>query len=69
MRKLPAGISFEEAAMENAIRKKVVALGKFECFVNEWGVDDKVMEKLRARGAMFEVFITGEGVKIGDGPE
>lgn len=69
VRKLPAGISFEEAARENAIRKKVVALGKFECFVNEWGVDEKVMEKLRARGAMFEVFITGEGVKIGDGPE
>lgn len=69
MRKLPAGISLEDAMRENDIRKKVVALGKFECFVNEWGIDEKVMQRLRARGAMFEIFITKEGVKIGDGPE
>ena len=69
VRKLPAGISLEDAMRENDIRKKVVALGKFECFVNEWGIDEKVMERLRARGAMFEIFITKEGVKVGDGPE
>lgn len=69
VRKLPAEISLEDTMRENEIRRKVVALGKFECFVNEWGIEEKVMEKLRVRGAMFDVFITKEGVKVGDGPE
>ncbi|KAI5367485.1 Putative DNA repair protein XRCC2 [Septoria linicola] len=69
IRKLPIEISVEDALREEESRRKVVGLGRFECFVNEWGVEEKVLQKLRAKGAMFEVFITAEGIKVGDGPE
>ncbi|CAK1357129.1 uncharacterized protein RHO25_008722 [Cercospora beticola] len=69
VRKLPIEVTVEDALQEESNRRKVTDQGKFECFVNEWGVDDKVMDRLRAKGALFEVFITGEGIKVGDGPE
>ncbi|KAF2215938.1 hypothetical protein CERZMDRAFT_34785 [Cercospora zeae-maydis SCOH1-5] len=69
VRKLPIEVTVEDALREEAGRRKITDQGRFECFVNEWGVEEKVMDKLRMKGALFEVFITGEGIKIGDGPE
>lgn len=62
VRKLPVEISVEDALRESETRRKVVDKGKVECFVNEFGVDESVMQKLRAVGAGFDVYITVEGI-------
>lgn len=69
VRSLPFEVTVEEALRETEMRQKVVALGKFECFVNEWGLEERVRQKLREKGDMFEFFVTEEGVRVGDGPE
>ncbi|KAM3425080.1 hypothetical protein BST61_g7047 [Cercospora zeina] len=69
VRKLPIEVTVEDALREEASRRKHTDEGRFECFVNEWGIEEKVMDKLRVKGALFEVFVTGEGIKVGDGPE
>ncbi|KXT05207.1 hypothetical protein AC578_8371 [Pseudocercospora eumusae] len=69
IRSLPAEVTVEDAIQETEMRQKVVAQGKFECFVNEWGLDERTLQNLREKGNMFDFFVTSQGIKIGDGPE
>ncbi|CAK3757481.1 Hypothetical predicted protein [Lecanosticta acicola] len=64
VRKLPVEISVEEAKQESEQRQKVVEQGRFECFVNEWGLDERTLEKLRSA---FEFYVSEDGVKIENG--
>jgi DNA-repair protein XRCC2 len=54
----------EEARRESVARQKAVAEGRFECFVNEFGVEERVLQRLRVGGAGFDVMITEEGVSL-----
>ncbi|KAF2169935.1 hypothetical protein M409DRAFT_19552 [Zasmidium cellare ATCC 36951] len=62
VRKLPVEIGVEEALREGEMRQKVVELGRFECFVNEWGLDERSMQRFQANGGGFEFRIRGDGV-------
>lgn len=62
VRKLPVEISVEDALRESETRQKVVEKGKVECFVNEFGVEEGVLQNLRKGGAGFDFFITEDGV-------
>lgn len=64
MRKLPVEIGLEEALRESEMRQKVVEQGKFECFVNEWGLDERTMKVLQSKGAGFGFRILREGVHL-----
>lgn len=64
VRKLPVEISVEDALRESEARQKVVEKGKVECFVNESGVEGRMLQKLRARGAGFDFYITADGVNL-----
>lgn len=66
VRKLPVEMSVEDALRETESRQKVVEKGKAECFVNEFGVEESVMQILRASGAGFDFYITEGGVEMGD---
>lgn len=66
VRKLPVEISVEEAVRESEIRQKVVEQGRFECFINEWGLEERVLRNLQDGRMTFEFFITGEGVKVSE---
>ena len=63
VRKLPVEISLEEARQESEQRQRVVEQGRFECFVNEWGVDERTLRTLRSG---LEFYVTQEGVRIED---
>lgn len=69
IRKLPADLNFEEVQRESEMQRRVIEKGKFEIFVNEWNLEERSLQRLREKGAMFDFFITDEGVKVGDGPE
>jgi len=62
VRKLPSGISVEEALREASDRQKAVEEGKFEAMVNEWGLDERTLQKLQRQGAGFSFRITDDGV-------
>ncbi|KJX98862.1 rad51 family DNA repair protein [Zymoseptoria brevis] len=64
VRKLPVQISVEEAKRESETRQQVVREGKFECFVDEFGVEERVLQRLRVDGAGFDFRITAEGVVL-----
>ncbi|KAK4539638.1 hypothetical protein LTR36_010464 [Oleoguttula mirabilis] len=62
VRKFPAGISIEEARREAADRQTAVEEGKCEAIVNEWGVDERTLQKLQSVGAGFGFRIRDEGL-------
>ncbi|KAK5168065.1 uncharacterized protein LTR77_006633 [Saxophila tyrrhenica] len=64
VRKFPPGISLEQAMREGPSRQKAVEDGKFECFVNEWEVDDKLSRALKDRGGGFGFAIKDGGMTI-----
>ncbi|KAK4627314.1 hypothetical protein CLAFUW4_04423 [Fulvia fulva] len=65
VRKLPVGITVEQAQREDEARRKVVEKGKFEVFVNEWGVDEAVLRKLREKELDgFEVYVNKVGLQL-----
>jgi DNA-repair protein XRCC2 len=64
VRKLPVQMSVEEARREAEARQKVVDDGKFECFVDEFGVEETVLQRLRVGGAGFDFRIMGDGVSL-----
>lgn len=66
VRKLPMEISVVEATRESQLRQKVVDVGKFECFVNEWGLEERIVRKLQEGRTGFEFFVTAEGVRIAE---
>lgn len=63
IRKFPRGISVEQALREASDRQKAVEEGKFECFVNEWGLDERT---LRGIGGGFGFRIRSEGIVVGE---
>lgn len=67
VRKLPVEISVQDALRESETRQEVVQKGKVECFVNEFGMEESVMQKLRAVGAGFDLYVTGDGVSLDAG--
>ncbi|KAK0252030.1 hypothetical protein LTR91_001788 [Friedmanniomyces endolithicus] len=72
VRKLPAGISLEEAAREAVDRQQAVEAGKYSCVVNEWGLDERVLSKLQrpGEGGMgFGFRIEEEGLRVDGGDE
>ena len=66
VRKFPPGIGIEQAQREAEDRQKAVDEAKFECTVNDWGVDERVLRKLQAAGSRFIFQINAQGVVIDD---
>ncbi|KAH9836029.1 Rad51 family DNA repair protein [Teratosphaeria destructans] len=66
VRKFPVGISIEEAQREAESRQKAVEEGRFECMVNEWGLDERLLQKLQRAGAGFSFTIKDVGLLVGD---
>lgn len=66
VRKLPMEIGVEDALRESENRQKVVEHGRFECFVNEWGLEERALQRLHSGRTGFELSITEEGVKTAD---
>ena len=64
VRKLPLSISVQEALREAENRQKAVVEGKFECFVNEWGVDGRMLQALQRLGVGFGFGIVEEGLLV-----
>ena len=54
-------MSIEEALREAEARQKAVEEGRFECFVNEWGLDERTLQRLSRSGTGT----TGFGFRIG----
>lgn len=66
VKKFPPWISVKGALREAADRLKAVEQARFECVVNEWGIDERTLRKLQSAGGGFEFRITDEGVKMVD---
>ena len=47
---------------EAADRQKAVDAGTFECYVNEWNVDERTLQAVQNVGAGFGFGITSEGL-------
>lgn len=65
VRKLPVEIGVEEALRESEMRQKVVEQGSFECYVNEWGLDERTMQEFQSNGAGFEYRVLEDGAHFG----
>ncbi|KAI7265233.1 hypothetical protein KC345_g8533 [Hortaea werneckii] len=66
VRKFPVGMSITEALREADARQTAMEEGRFECFVNEWGMDERTVERLSRSGGGA----MGWGFRIGaDGME
>jgi DNA-repair protein XRCC2 len=59
VRKFPPGLSLEGALREAAVRQKAVEEGKFECFVNEWGLEERLLRRLNGGGFGFRIVDDG----------
>ena len=66
VRKFPVGMSVQEALREAEARQRAVEEGRFECLVNEWGMDERTVERLsRSEGGMgFGFRIRADGVEV-----
>jgi len=64
VRRLPAHISVREALREAGDRQRAVDEGKFERVVNQWGLDPRTLERVRAAGEGFGFRITVAGLAI-----
>lgn len=64
VRNIPSGLSTEEAARETADRMKIVALARFECVVNEYGLDPRVVQALYAAEDGFYFQIKANGLTM-----
>ncbi|RMY17298.1 hypothetical protein D0867_06131 [Hortaea werneckii] len=62
VRKFPVGMSIEEAVREAEDRQRAVEEGRFECFVNEWGVEERTLQRLSRSGTGT----MGFGFRIGE---
>lgn len=67
VKKFPPLISVEGALREAADRLKAVEESRYECVVNEWGINERTLRKLHSVGGGFEFRITDEGVVMIDG--
>lgn len=66
VRKLPIEVTVEEALRETVSRQKVVEQGKFQCFVNEWRIDERRLQKMQSEGVILGLSITLDELKISD---
>lgn len=57
-------ISVEGAMREADDRLKAVEEGRFECFVNEWGVDERTLRRMHGIGSGFEFKIQEDGMIV-----
>ncbi|KAI7082143.1 hypothetical protein KC356_g8616 [Hortaea werneckii] len=66
VRKFPVGMSIAEALREAEARQRAVEEGRFECIVNEWGMDERTVERLsRSKEGMGFGFRKGaDGVEV-----
>ncbi|KAK3709113.1 hypothetical protein LTR37_011092 [Vermiconidia calcicola] len=64
VRKFPPGISLEQALRESGDRQKAVGEAKFECFVNEWGLDERTLQALQRVGGGFGFRVKEDGVRM-----
>ncbi|KAI6854033.1 hypothetical protein KC343_g9627 [Hortaea werneckii] len=67
VRKFPVGMSIAEALCEADARQRAVDEGRFECVVNEWGMDERMVERVSrsGRGGMGWGFRVGaEGTEV-----
>lgn len=62
VKKFPPMISVEGAMREANDRLKAVEEGKLECFVNEWGVDERTLRRMYGVGAGFEFRVSDGGL-------
>lgn len=60
--KFPVGITVTNALREAGDRQKVVDEGRFECFVNEWGMEERGLSGVGRSG--FAFIIGAEGVML-----
>lgn len=66
IRRFPAGISVDEARREAGDRQRAVDAGKFECVLNQWGIEEGMVRGLRDEEKGFGFRITPEGVMMGE---
>ncbi|KAK4552635.1 hypothetical protein LTR86_010279 [Recurvomyces mirabilis] len=64
VRRFPAGISIEEALREAPDRRKAVEDGKFECVINAWGIEERLLAKLQKDDAGIGFRILHEGLVL-----
>ncbi|EMC92394.1 hypothetical protein BAUCODRAFT_27684 [Baudoinia panamericana UAMH 10762] len=65
IRKFPAGIGYEQALREAKERQQAVDEGRFWCAVDEWGLNEGIVQKLRDGGETgFGYRITGGGLVL-----
>ena len=60
IRKYAAGTSMEQALREAEERQRLVKDAKFECFVNEWGLDQRTLQRM---GGGLRFSITEGGLR------
>ena len=64
VRRFPAHISVREALREAGDRQRAVDDGKFECVVNQWGLDPRTVERVKGAGEGFGFRITDAGLIV-----
>ncbi|KAK3679084.1 hypothetical protein LTR78_001537 [Recurvomyces mirabilis] len=62
VRTFPAGISIEEALREAPDRRKAVEDGRFECGINAWGIEERLLAKLKKDDGGFGFRVLREGL-------
>lgn len=66
VRKFPPGIMVEQALREAPVRQKAVDDARFECFVNEYGLGESTLARVRAAGGGFRFNITESGLVMSE---
>lgn len=66
VQKYPAGISVEQASREAGNRLAAVEEGRFEAYVNDWSMDERMLQKMQRIGAGFSFGIKESGVDMDD---
>jgi hypothetical protein len=63
VRKFPPGISVEQALRESADRQKAVDAGNFECFVNQYGMEERKIKAMAGQDG-FGFVVDESGVIV-----
>ena len=64
IQKFPVAVSNEEARNVSGDRQKAVEESKFEAVVNEWGLEERTLQKLQSLGTGFGFTITAAGFNV-----
>jgi DNA-repair protein XRCC2 len=68
VRKVAAFATLADAQREAQNRQAVVEQGRFECFVNEHGLEESTAAKMRALNTTLGFFVRGEGLTFVEAP-